>query len=135
MPWLRLKDLGLAINDEVMDSNAKGFIQGHKLQQHKFMVMPLQDENVFPRCMSTNRALNDEKTYPQHGDLRSAMFKRCRLAGEGMLRKQRTELVKKGGHNLISLREVGVVKTVTLREIPEVGVAMMETVHDGADPS
>jgi len=106
MPWMSLKQSGIDQGDTIKAYNAKGFIRDQRLQPHRLSTIPLQDERVFPRCKSVCRAENDEKMYPQHGDLESAMFKRCRHAGEGVLRKRRSELVRQRDYNGIKALDV-----------------------------
>jgi hypothetical protein len=129
MPWLCLTEVGLTTGHEVVESNVLGFIPGQKLQSHKLRVIPLQDEDVFPECVDIDRAINDESMYPQHGDLKSTMFKRCRLVGAGVLRKQRIELVRTGGYNGIKVLEVEEVKTVSLKNI-EIQASVNEVLAD-----
>lgn len=99
MPWMSLKQSSIDKGETIKACNARGFIRDQRLQPHRLSTIPLLDERVFPQCKSVCRAGNNEKMYPQHGDLKSAMFKRCRHAGEGVLRKQRAELVRKGGYS------------------------------------
>jgi hypothetical protein len=103
---MSLKQSGIDKGDTTKACNAKGFVRDQRLQSHKLSTIPLQDERVFPQCKSVFRAGNDEKMYPQHGDLKSAMFKRCRHAGESVLRKRRTELVRQGDYNGIKALDV-----------------------------